>query len=347
MRCFALWWMFAIALLIFIPTAFAQCVVPFDGMALSSSRVLCEGTFEAGNILVEGMGTAIECNGTILKGSGENAGFLIDFSHGVSVTGCTMEDFEVGMSVHGSKDVVLEGNTFLRNKIGIAEQDSSLIQRGNVFEGSERQDVLSIEGSGDEGSEELHVPSENLSRSAILEKQLVLRNPGASSQEIEEQVEELLQKAELSEELLDIQRTVIVDEEGKATTVTLSITPKEPLQDVHIYEGIPKCLAEYLSQVVFSDDRFEVIEKDPLIMWTFAEMEERSRLSYTVGKLVSEECSSLLTGFGIATVEVLPEKKAAETPRKSGKSGIAFGVIVVLFTGIILHRAISTHQKGV
>jgi hypothetical protein len=326
--------------------ATAQCVEPFDGMILSSSRTLCQGEFVAENIQIEGTATSVECDQTVLKGNGNNAGVLIEYAQNTLIKGCTFQDFEAGISVRNSQNIVIESNAFIGNKIGISEIGSSTIQRNNSFVGSIRQDVLSIESSQLDEETATEPILERLSSAVILRKQLTLKNPDANEEEIAKKVNEFLEKAQLSEELLDIIRTIDVNEDDKTTTITLSISPKHPLSNVSIYEGIPKCLEEYLGQIVFSDGSFEVIEEDPLIMWSFSGMNEKSRLSYVVRRVVSEECLDLLTGFGIATLATPIQKKEKEAPKETKGSSIAFGIVVLLFGGLILHRAVSkTHRN--
>ena len=326
------------------PSVFAQeCLTPFNNMHLSSSRTLCHGEYNVENIIVGGSGVVIECNATLLRGGQQNIGISVEYAQDITIRGCTLQGYEVGISAKGSENVVLENNFLLNNKIGIAEQGSSTLLRGNTFEGSARQDFMSVESLPGDEEQAIGVqqPSENRSQAFILKKQVMLINPDASASEIERQVEGLLRQADLSQELLDIQRTVAIDEETKTTTVTLSIFPKQPLKDVAIYEGIPKCLSEYLSQVVFSDSSFETIEEDPLIMWTFSKMSEKSKLSYMVERAVSRECTDLLAGFGIASPAALSEKIEKPLPKKGMGGGIGFGVLVVLFLGIIFFRMAS------
>jgi len=339
----------AIAVLAFAlaPIAVAQCIVPFTGMSLSSSRMLCQGEYDVENIVVEGSGVVIECDGTILKGSGENAGISVEYAQDITIRGCALQNYEVGISVKGSENVVLENNLLLGYKFGIFEQGSSTTLKNNTFEDLEGEDFKSLGSIPEEEVQSPEQSFEDLSHAIILRKQVVLKNPGANTGEIEQQVEELLQQADLSQELFDIQRTVAIDKEAKTTTVTLSITPKQPLKDVAIYEGIPKCLSEYLSQVVFSNNEFEIIEEDPLIMWTFSHINEKSKLSYIVGKAVSKECTDLLVGFGIASPSMALVKKEKPVPKETKGSSIAFGVLVLLFGAIILHRMASkaSHKK--
>jgi parallel beta-helix repeat protein len=337
-------WM-ALAFLM-LPLAWAECIAPFTGMQLSSSRILCAGEYEVENIVVGGSGIIVECNATVLKGAQQGAGISVEYAPDTTIRGCTLDSFEVGISVKGSGNVVLENNRFIGNKFGIAEQESSTILKNNVFEGSVSQDVVVVERTNETAEELIEDMSteQKWSPAGILRQQLVLRSPSESAEAIEEQVEQLLQQMESSQEYLDIQRTISVDEAEGTTTISLGIVPKQPVHDVRVYEGIPKCVAEYVHQIIFSNQDYEVIEADPLLMWSFAQLEDRKQLSYTVAKKLSQQCTSLLTGFGIATPS--PEKKPLEQKaQKKSTSGAAFGILLVLFISILGYRWLMVRKR--
>jgi len=123
-------------------------------------------------------------------------------------------------------------------------------------------------------------------------------------------------------------------EEKKFTHIVLTIKPKETMFDVSIYEEIPKSVAQNVNQLIFHSQNYEVIEPDPLVMWTFAVMEEgvSHEIEYSVKKEVKEEDLE-----DIATVPVA---------EKIRSSILAFVLIpVIAFVIIFFSHFVKHHQE--
>jgi hypothetical protein len=91
-------------------------------------------------------------------------------------------------------------------------------------------------------------------------------------------------------------------ETGK-TIVEIIIKPvgDAKLEEFRFYEYIPKECVDDLQTVLDEYVQGEVsIKADPLIVWSFANIEEEERISYTLNKILSEECKEAILGMGIA-----------------------------------------------
>ncbi|RMF05144.1 VWA domain-containing protein, partial [Candidatus Woesearchaeota archaeon] len=85
----------------------------------------------------------------------------------------------------------------------------------------------------------------------------------------------------------------ISESDGKSR-VTTSLETSAKLKDFTIYLDIPKCMAEKLNELVFSNENFQVISDDPLIMWHFAELSGNIDLSFEVLKEIEALCEEEL-----------------------------------------------------
>ena len=60
----------------------------------------------------------------------------------------------------------------------------------------------------------------------------------------EEEIQEQVEKAKETQEVVDLEQSFVVEEE--TTTFTTSIDSQNELQDMDIYVEFPKCAAEYI-----------------------------------------------------------------------------------------------------
>jgi hypothetical protein len=87
--------------------------------------------------------------------------------------------------------------------------------------------------------------------------------------------------------------------EGNRTRIVLGVDPHSSLSGVRVPVAIPKCMAESVSELTLSGD-YEVINDDPLVVWTFDTLDEKETLEILAPKNVDEACKSGLTAFAVA-----------------------------------------------
>ena len=149
-----------------------------------------------------------------------------------------------------------------------------------------------------------------------------------------QQAASLEQKFEATKENLRVEKEARsfeeVDEEGNLrenTLVTVTFTPEKAMEDVSIYEEIPKEVASDISRLIFYSDNYEVIEPDPLIVWHFAEIKEPVALTYAVKQRIGPEILE-----GIATVPVAEKISGLEVleiiEQPEEKKGSLFSIIL-------------------
>ncbi len=110
-------------------------------------------------------------------------------------------------------------------------------------------------------------------------------------------------KIEQTKKNLDISRKFTLLD--KKTKVEIIIEPKKDikLRNIKFYESIPKeCipnLIDYLEERV--DDGAKVdVKADPLIIWSFSEVNSQKKVSYKLKEEISEECMKLIKGLAVA-----------------------------------------------
>jgi hypothetical protein len=86
--------------------------------------------------------------------------------------------------------------------------------------------------------------------------------------------------------------TTGVGYEDGSTVVSHSIKPQGMAKDASFYLEIPKCLAEYVDEITFENENYEIIQDDPLIAWHFVELHDQIDISYKVHCEIPEDCLS-------------------------------------------------------
>jgi len=133
------------------------------------------------------------------------------------------------------------------------------------------------------------------------------------------------------------EKTLDITGDEKYTRVVLTIEPKTTLYNVSVYEQIPKTIAMHVNELIFHSENFVVIQEDPLVMWTFAVIEEGAseQIEYSVKKPVKEEDLEKITTVPVA------EKVTSSILAFVLIPVVAF--IIIFFSHFVLHRK---HEKA-
>jgi parallel beta-helix repeat protein len=109
-----------------------------------------------------------------------------------------------------------------------------------------------------------------------------------------------------------VDKTLTFDRVAGRSTIKARLTVMEDIKDLYIYEFIPKCVAENISEIVFSITPDKVLENDPLVVWHFPNANEGEELeiSYDVNREVQ-----LMPETIVITHEInISSDKACEAP---------------------------------
>lgn len=287
--------------LISIPLVSAICTEPFGGMEIRESLAFCPGVYDIENgINAADDNIAIDCNNSVLRGTGLGYGILIKNKNNIEIRNCNISGYEIGIYLENASKNVIENNYLENNKFGIALFNSFDNQiENNIFLGN----IQNIIASTSETTPEFITEAEKLdSTQKVLEQVIRIKKPFLGENEVLSEVELIFNKYfNLTQENLEIRRTLQYNESDKATTIRIQLIPKKVLMNLSVYESIPKCVSGYINQILFETGGYEVINNDPLILWSFARLDSSRELSYKVFRNIDEECRQLLSVFGIAT----------------------------------------------
>ncbi|MBD3309758.1 PKD domain-containing protein, partial [Candidatus Woesearchaeota archaeon] len=132
----------------------------------------------------------------------------------------------------------------------------------------------------------------------ITEEDLKLILSEITSEDAEEQLKDVQSRQEATQNVTKI--TQNVRKIDGRTMITSSLDPTKKLKDVKVYLLIPKCMAEHVEEIDFSDENYKVITDDPLIMWHFEEINQKVDILYELKKDVPEWCWKQLKVIPIA-----------------------------------------------
>lgn len=118
---------------------------------------------------------------------------------------------------------------------------------------------------------------------------LVCSGTEAECQTRFEQLQELTERSAID---LDVS----YDDESDRTVVRLRVTVPEDLDNVTVYQQVPKCMALYARLINFTLPPDRIIKEDPLVAWQFADLNANDpvQLDFSVAGEIPEDCYRLL-----------------------------------------------------
>ncbi len=109
---------YAVLVVLLAPVVLA-CVVPEDGMLIDASIQLCSDVHYLNKgISITGSDITVDCNGAVLKSWYGGKGISIEHSTNITVSGCSIVSYNMGIYVRNSTKVFLNDNHLVRNNIG-------------------------------------------------------------------------------------------------------------------------------------------------------------------------------------------------------------------------------------
>lgn len=327
------------AIVVLFPAVNAVCINPAQNQEIKENAVLCYGKYDLeSGVNIVNDNVAIDCNNAVLTGNGVGYGILLNNKNNVVVKNCNISNYEVGIYLENTNNSVIDNNHLSKNKFGIALFNSFNNDVANNFL-SENVDnkinyllipIQEKEQAKEEKKEQTGTPYK------IIEEVIKVKKPFLKEDEILMEVNLVFDKYfSIAQQNLEIKRTISYNESEKSTTIVLHLKPKKVLLNVTIYEKIPKCVSAYANQLLLETAGYEVVQSDPLILWTFARIGKEEEISYKAFNNIDEECKSLLLAFGIATgfeeFEQKKEIKSTEEIKVSKYLPIFLIVIILVF----------------
>ena len=329
-----------------LPVADAVCVAPVENLKIKGNAVLCHGIYniESGIEVVEDNLTA-DCNNSVLMGNGVGYGILLNNRHNITVQNCNITNYEIGVYLDSTNKSILKSNYLTKNKFGIALFNSFDNNIDNNFLAENLGDEITYlplslieekEPIEAENKEEISSPQK------IMEEVVRIKKPFLNEDEVLSEINLIFDRYfNLTQENLEIRRTVFYNESDKSTRIVLNLRPKKALTNVSIYERIPKCVSAYVNQILFETGGYEVVKNDPLVLWSFTRLDNEKEISYKVFKNIDEECRNLLLAFGIASVF----EQAEEKTEKKNSSTYMLVFFIILFAVLISYFTLMKPHK--
>lgn len=121
-----------------------------------------------------------------------------------------------------------------------------------------------------------------------------------------DQTKKLLKNTQKLRNKTTINKTIKYDEKENKSEIIITIKPKkgEIIRNLTIIEEIPKNIAENANELEFNIQPI-ILEEDPLIMWSFAKVDEELTLTYKVNKKITPETEPTKT---VVLAEEIKEK---------------------------------------
>lgn len=111
--------------LLILPAAFA-CVVPTNSMEITKSTTFCSDVYYVNNgIKITQSDVTLTCEGTVLKSWRGGRGIVIENANNITIQGCRVMNYNIGIVVSNASRVLLDDNHLIRNQIGVRLLDVS------------------------------------------------------------------------------------------------------------------------------------------------------------------------------------------------------------------------------
>ncbi|MDO8642869.1 MAG: hypothetical protein Q7R76_04795 [Candidatus Woesearchaeota archaeon] len=254
-----------LAILSALPFVGAQnCIEPTSELHLTKDTIFCDGHYKVSRIVADAENITLHCGGATLEGDLGSDGIIITKSN-VKLKSCTLITYQKAVSMLNAPAPSFENVVLKNNVIGIYAVNTRFKPHGVLFEDNERNMVL----------EEKEAPTRTIENHVLPELLAALNISTANHAAAAKRVA--------------LEKTITVEEKENRTTITVSLTAKEDIPNLLVYEHIPKELAATADDVVFSYPDVQVVNPDPdfLIPIGRIKINTKVKIEYRLNKKVS------------------------------------------------------------
>lgn len=201
----------------------------------------------------------------------------------------------------------------------VVKQELKIEDVKNVDVSKVAEVVVKEEMSAARVEQALQAVTETKAKEALTEIRNSIVSGSSSSSAIEKKVEVFEVKEKTT------------GETKKVSKITLEFKPGKDVKDVKIVEVIPKSVAASIIDVLFTGEKPEVLQADPVVQWKFNEVKagESKDLSYVVKKEVTKvEMQTVASVAAEPTPTAIP-KPAEEKPADMTSVYIIVLVIII------------------
>lgn len=212
--------------------------------------------------------------------------FIEDEPIRIHFSGYDPDGDDVSFSMRTDQDLVLQGDEITGNISVPGDYSLLLIADDGNITSQERIEIKIIRSS--------------VMREISGEKSNVLRS--LTDDSVEQRLEEQAVDDIIEEAVDEPDRAIVKDryvatsenvkitkkpeKRGNDTLIRIFIDPKKKMNNVTVYERIPKDIANSTDDIVFLTPPTRIIRKDPLIMWHLTTVEKKTELGYVVAKKI-------------------------------------------------------------
>lgn len=231
-----------------------------------STTHLCYGHYRLSGIRLTAPRSTLHCGGATLEGDLSGSGIIIT-APDVTLKDCTLITHQRAVSVLNAPGVSFEKMTLKNNVVGVHALNTKFKPHGILFEDNERNIVF----------EERASREKNLSTDAPLPSGLLAALNLTAEQHRAGSAGVILEKK------------LAVDEDRSTFSITLTIT--QDMDNLILYEHVPKELAATASEVVFSYPDVTIVNPDPDFMIPIGRVKVNTKfnIEYSLGKKVGDD----------------------------------------------------------
>ncbi len=161
----------------------------------------------------------------------------------------------------------------------------------------------------------------------------------------ENEREELFEK---THEVVNITTKARVDEKNNETefTIDLGIRNDTILYDTNVYTEIPKCMVEIIEEVMIeSDIEFEIVARDPLVMWHFKTLGRGDQLKYVIKSIADEDCLNEMKTYAVALHIVSLNVDLSSPEQQMKRIYLPVAILVLLIVGFFASADYLDNKK--
>ncbi|MBN4049141.1 fibronectin type III domain-containing protein [archaeon AH-315-M20] len=179
----------------------------------------------------------------------------------------------------------------------------------------------------------------------------------------DDKIQDYIKKSQEFQDRIDINTIAKIieiiymdDTEKEVTLIHKKIFIKDSgiLEDIVLMESIPKTIANDVSEIEFKNSGYSIVEKDPIVKWSFDKLKQNQELIYIINKKVNlenieETKSVILINPKIELREVSSDSKVTGLAIFSGSilrsTSIYIIIGVIIITGLLVYYFVIMERR--
>lgn len=248
------------------------CVTPEDELSIETDTTFCSGRYKVSSIRIEADNLTLDCNGAELEGDLRRIGISLTRNQNVIIKNCVLAGYRKAIAINGGSRIKIVNTTLSYNVVGLHTSGSTLIDSSGVtFVDNENNGINQPADVEEKPRGETirarfdNQPSQNIINLFRLDEQnqsLVLDN-------------------------VSIEKYLTI-EDNTRSVITVVLTPLTEIENLIMYEHVPKNIADNASKIEF-DKSAVVVREDPDFMIPIGRVTVKSKITvkYKIGKKVN------------------------------------------------------------